>query len=128
MDVYKTHGAFSWSELMTPDPAAALAFYGKLFGWAHQDMDMGGGAYHVLKVGDSSIGGVMGMPPHAAPGTPPMWGCYVTVDDIDATAKHCAELGGQVLVPPMEVPTVGRMAVMKDPQGAVFSAITYGMG
>jgi len=127
MDVYKTHGAFSWSELMTTDPKAALAFYAQLFGWTHEDMDMGTGAYHVLKAGDVSIGGVMGMPPDAQPGMPPMWGCYVTVDDIDATAKRCTELGGQVLMPPTDIPTVGRMAVLKDPQGAVLSAITYAM-
>jgi predicted enzyme related to lactoylglutathione lyase len=128
MDVYKTHGAFSWSELMSPDPTAALAFYGPLFGWTHEAMDMGTGAYHVLKVGDASIGGVMAMPPDSPAGMPPMWGCYVTVDDIDATAKRCIELGGQVLVPPMDVPTVGRMAVLKDPQGAMINAITYAMG
>ena len=125
MDVYKTHGAFSWSELMTPNPKAALAFYGDLFGWTSQEMDMGSGAYHVVKVGDTQVAGVMGMPPDTPPGMPPMWGCYVTVDDIDATAKRCIELGGQVLMPPMDIPTVGRMAVLKDPLGAVLSAITY---
>ena len=128
MDVYKTHGAFSWSELMTPDPKAALAFYGDLFGWTSQEMDMGSGAYHVVKVGDTQVAGVMGMPPDTPPGMPPMWGCYVTVDDIDATAKRCTELGGQVLMPPMDIPTVGRMAVLKDPLGAVISAITYTAG
>lgn len=125
MDVYKTHGAFSWAELMTPDPKAAIAFYGALFGWTSEDMDMGSGPYHVLKVGDTQVAGVMGMPPDAPAGMPPMWGCYVTVDDVDATAKRCAELGGQVLMPPMDIPTVGRMAVLKDPLGAVISAITY---
>ena len=125
MDVYKTHGAFSWAELMTPDPKAAIAFYGALFGWTSEDMDMGSGPYHVLKAGDTQVAGVMGMPPDAPPGMPPMWGCYVTVDDIDATAKRCADLGGQVLMPPMDIPTVGRMAVLKDPLGAVISAITY---
>jgi len=49
MDVFKTHGAFSWSELMTSDPAAAAVFYGPLFGWCVEAMDMGGGPYHVLK-------------------------------------------------------------------------------
>jgi hypothetical protein len=127
MDVYKTHGAFSWSELMTTDPAAAVSFYGRLFGWTAEDMDMGTGPYHVLKIGETSIGGVMGMPPGAAP-MPPMWGCYVTVDDIDATAARCVELGGKIVMPPTDVPTVGRMAVLQDPQGAVISAITYAAG
>lgn len=124
MDVYKTHGAFSWSELMTTDPAAAVSFYGRLFGWTAEDMDMGTGPYHVLKIGEASIGGVMGMPPGAAP-MPPMWGCYVTVDDIDATAARCVELGGKIVMTPTDVAGVGRMAVLQDPQGAVISAITY---
>ena len=93
MDVYKTHGAFSWCELMTPDPQAALTFYRALFGWTSEDMDMGTGAYHVVKVGDSSVGGVMAPPP-GSEGMPSMWGVYVTVDDIDATAwgyQHARE-------------------------------------
>ncbi len=127
MDVYKTHGAFSWSELTTPDPQAALAFYGQLFGWTSENMDMGTGAYHVVKVGDGSVGGVMAPPP-GAEGMPAMWGVYVTVDDVDATAARCVEVGGKVLMPAMEVQSVGRMAVLQDPQGAVFSAITYTSG
>lgn len=124
MDVYKTHGAFSWSELMTDDPKAAVEFYGSLLGWTAQDMDMGTGAYHVIKVGDTSVGGIMGKPPGSEK-MPSAWGCYVTVDDIDATVAKCVELGGKVCMPPMDIPTVGRMAVLQDPQGAIFNAITY---
>jgi len=124
MDVYKTHGAFSWSELMTTDPQAAAAFYGALFGWTVQTMDMGTGPYHVVKVGETSVAGIMGMPPDAPP-MPPAWGGYVTVDDVDATLEKCSALGGKVLVPPMDVPTVGRMAVIQDPQGATISVIAY---
>ena len=81
MDAFKTHGAFSWFELDTSDPAKALAFYGQLFGWTHETSDMGGGPYHVLKVGDTSVGGVMQTPPDAG-AKPPMWNCYLTVDDV----------------------------------------------
>ena len=124
MDAYRTHGAFSWCELGTTDPDKALAFYGRLFGWKAENMDMGSGPYHVLKVGDESIGGVM-QNPSDAKGPPAMWNCYVTVDDIDATARQCVELGGTVCAGPMDIPGVGRMAVMQDPQGALISAITY---
>ena len=124
MDVYKTHGAFSWAELVTSDPVAAIAFYGRLFGWTSEAMDMGGGSYHVVKAGDAQVAGVMAPPPNA-PSMPPAWGCYVTVTDIDATSALCVELGGKILVPPMDVPGVGRMAVLQDPQGAVISAMTY---
>ena len=126
MDVYKTHGAFSWSELMTTDPKAATAFYAKLFGWNIQTMDMGTGPYHVVKAGETSVGGVMGMPPNA-PGMPPMWGCYVTVKNVDETAAQCSTLGGTVLMPPTDIPTIGRFAVLKDPQGAVINVMTYNM-
>jgi predicted enzyme related to lactoylglutathione lyase len=127
MDPYQTHGAFSWSELTTSDPAKAGAFYAALFGWKVDTMDMGTGPYHVVKAGDASVGGIMGPPP-GAPAMPPAWVPYVTVTDVDATAKQCTELGGKLLVPPMDIPTVGRMAVLQDPQGATINVITYGMG
>ena len=122
MDVYKTHGAFSWSELMTSDPAAATAFYSALFGWTVQTSDMGTGPYHMVKLGDTAVGGVMGMPPDAPP-MPPHWGCYVTVDSVDDTLAKCTALGGKTLVPAMDVPGVGRMAVIQDPQGAVLNVM-----
>jgi predicted enzyme related to lactoylglutathione lyase len=126
MEVFKTHGAFSWSELMTTDPAATTAFYGQLFGWTVDTMDMGTGPYHVVKVGDTAVGGVMGIPPDGPP-MPPHWGSYVTVSNVDQTAARCAELGGQVMMPPMDIPKVGRMAVLADPQGAVLSVMQYSM-
>jgi predicted enzyme related to lactoylglutathione lyase len=127
MDVFKTHGAFSWSELTTTDPKAASEFYGTLFGWKIETMDMGTGPYHVVKIGDASVGGIMGKPPGAPAGMPSMWGCYVTVDDVDATLAKVRSLGGGVLMEPMEVKGVGRMAMIRDPQGAMLSVITYSM-
>jgi predicted enzyme related to lactoylglutathione lyase len=127
MDAYQTHGAFSWSELLTRDPAAAADFYGKLFGWTFDTMDMGTGPYRVIKVGDVSVGGIMATPPDA-PAMPPAWGGYVTVRDVDATVRDCVALGGKVMVPAMDIPTVGRMAVLQDPQGACINVITYNPG
>lgn len=124
MDVYKTHGAFSWSELTTPDPAAAASFYSELFGWNIREMGAEMGGYRVVAVGDDGVGGIMGNPPDAAP-MPPHWGCYVTVDSVDATLARCTALGGKVIVPAMDIPTVGRMAVLQDPQGAVLSVMQY---
>ncbi len=126
MDAYKTHGAFSWNELMTTDPAAAATFYGKLFGWTAKDMGEKMGGYRVVSVGETGVGGIMAMPKDGPP-MPPCWGCYVTVTNVDTTLAQCNALGGQTLVPPMDVPGVGRMAVLKDPQGAVFSIMTYSM-
>jgi len=129
MDATRTHGAFSWNELMTSDPAAASRFYGELFGWTCKPTDMGGsGPYHVASLGEVPVAGIMAPPPAEASGAspmPPAWGCYITVDDVAATVARCTALGGQQLVPPMDVPGVGRMAVLQDPQGAVFSVMTY---
>lgn len=125
MDAFQTHGAFSWNELMTPDPAAAAHFYHQLLGWTFDTMEMGMGPYRVVKVGEAAMGGIMGMPPDAPAGMPPVWGCYVTVDNADETAGECAALGGKVLMPPTDIEGVGRFSVLQDPQGAVFSVIAY---
>jgi uncharacterized protein len=127
MDVMKTHGAFSWSELATTDPAAAADFYAKLFGWTAKEMGAEMGNYRVVSVGDTGIGGIMAMP-DGAPPMPPHWGCYVTVDNVEQTLERCTTLGGKVVVPPMDIPGVGRMAVLQDPQGAVLSVIAYAAG
>ena len=120
MEVFKTPGAVSWTELTTTDPKAARDFYGKLLGWKFQDMDMGTGTYTVINVGEGGVGGITAVPPNAA-GMPPTWGSYVTVDDVDKVAG----LGGRVLLAPMDIPTVGRFATIMDPQGATISLITY---
>lgn len=126
MDAYSTHGAFSWNELMTSDPKAALAFYQSLFGWTTETMPMPDGDYHVLKADGTSIGGVMKMPGLAAGGgMPPAWGCYVTVKDVDECAKQATALGGKVLHGPADIPGVGRFAVIGDPQGAWLNVIAY---
>ena len=124
MDPFTTPGAVSWTELITGDPAAAAEFYGSLFGWQFDTMDMGSGPYRVVKVGDAAIGGVMAMPP-GSPAMPPRWSPYVTVTDVDATIARCTALGGQVCVPPTDIPGVGRFAVVGDPQGATINVIAY---
>ena len=118
------HGAFSWNELLTTDVEAAKDFYTKLFGWTTQDMPMEGMTYTVVGAGGKDVGGIMKIPAEAE-GMPPAWGCYVTVDDIDTTVRTAKQLGGKVLVGPMDIPDVGRFCVIQDPQGAVISAITY---
>lgn len=122
---FKQHGAFSWCELMTTDVEAAKGFYTKLFGWDIEAMKMPGMTYTVVKTGGKGIGGIMAMPPDAPKGMPPMWGSYVTVNDVDATARIAEKLGAKLLVPPQDIPDVGRFCVIQDPQGAVISAITY---
>jgi predicted enzyme related to lactoylglutathione lyase len=121
---FKQHGAFSWCELMTTDVDAAKVFYTRLFGWKTEDMSMPGMTYTVVKAGSKEVGGIMAVPKEAQ-GMPPMWGAYVTVDDVDLTAKTAEQLGAKLLVPPTDIPNVGRFCVIQDPQGAVINAITY---
>src|SRR5258705_3260554 len=97
-DPRSKHGRFSWNELLTTDPEAAISFYGQLFGWTTQDWPMGGFTYTIVKAGDTDVGGIRPIPQHAA-GMPPNWGAYVTVDDVDATAVLAEQLRGKVLGP-----------------------------
>ena len=125
-DPFKTHGAFSWNELMTSDSAAAKAFYRKLLGWEMEEMNMENMIYTVVKADGDGIGGIMSIPPEAS-GTPPHWAAYITVDNVDQTANSAETLGGKIMVAPQDIPGVGRFAVIQDPQGAVISLITYSM-
>jgi len=118
------HGAFGWNELMTTDVEAAKKFYTELFGWETMDVPIEGMSYSVVKVDGDEVGGIASMPPELK-GQPPCWGVYVTVDDVDATARKVQELGGRIIRPPADIPNVGRFCVLQDPQGAALCAITY---
>jgi uncharacterized protein len=116
-------GCLCWNELGTTDPGAAARFYGELFGWTFDENDMGGGElYRTIRNGDRMNGGIRAQSEMEA-GIPPNWLPYFTVDNADATAATAEQPGGQVLVPPMTLPTPGqaRIAVLADPQGAPFA-------
>ena len=120
----KQQGNFSWNELMTTDVEGAKSFYGALFGWEYEDMPDNENCYSIAKKGDKEVSGIMAVPADAA-GMPPMWGAYVTVDNVDASAEQVESLGGKILLPPQDIPTVGRFCVITDPQGASVMLITY---
>jgi predicted enzyme related to lactoylglutathione lyase len=123
---FETHGDFSWTELMTRDVAGARKFYSEVLGWEMEEMPMGEGQpYVVLKAGGEAVGGMMLMPESVPAQVPPHWAAYVTVNDVDATAKKAQELGATLLVPPTDIPNVGRFSTIQDPQGAVLSVISY---
>ncbi len=117
-------GGFVWNELSTPDATAALAFYERAFGLTHRTMDMGeNGPYHILQSADGQGRAGVYQPPQ--PGAPSMWLPYVHVADCDASAAQAQRLGArQPLFPPMDVPGVGRIAGLIDPQGAAIAMIT----
>ena len=125
-EAMKQHGAFSWNELMTTDVAAAKKFYTEAFGWEYKDEPMGEMTYTIVKAGDREIGGMMNIPPDSGE-HPPVWGAYVTVDNVDETVKKVKAAGGKIHLPPQDIPGVGRFCVIQDPQGAYISAISYSM-
>lgn len=118
-------GRFVWYEYLTIDSDAAVAFYTKLIGWGTTVWENDMGPYTMWTKGETPVGGLMVLPEEAKQaGAPPSWLPYISTPDTDATAGQVDELGGEILVAPMTVPTVGRMAVMTDPQGAVFACYT----
>src|SRR5919109_4760742 len=110
-------GVFVWDELGTSDVDAAQRFYEEVFGWTTNDMGPDYGGYRIFNRGDTGVAGLLTLPDSSIP---PHWQPYVAVDDPDATAKKATELGGSVLMEPMDVPGVRRIAGLKDPQGAAF--------
>jgi predicted enzyme related to lactoylglutathione lyase len=115
-------GTFSWTDLSTPDPDAAKAFYGALFGWQAEDVAVPGGAYYSMQRIDGKDVAAIAPQPQAQrdAGAPPAWQSYITVASADAAAARAAEVGGTVHAPPFDVMDAGRMAVIQDPQGAFF--------
>lgn len=112
-------GTPSWVDLGSPDPAAAADFYSRLFGWTVVDLGPEAGGYRMAYLHDRPVAGIG---PQQQPDSPPYWTTYISVSDIDATAKAVRAAGGQVHLEPMDVLDAGRMAVFADPTGAPFSA------
>jgi predicted enzyme related to lactoylglutathione lyase len=140
-------GTWNFSELNTPDAEVAKAFYGEVFGWEASSFGTNGdessmwclpGYGDFLELSDPELrtrmddvkapegfeDAVAALLPMAAEGTPPHWSITFAVDDADAVAERAADLGGEVLVPPMDAPWV-RMTVIRDPQGAQFTASRF---
>ena len=114
-------GAVMWNELITEKPDPALAFYEAVIGLTYTTMQMAPGqTYRVLKADGSDVGGCMEPP---MPGIPNHWHVYFAVHDADATVAKAAAAGGQIVAEPFDIPSVGRNAVLSDPQGAMFSVL-----
>jgi len=113
-------GAMTWNELNTRDPETAKAFYGKVFGWSFEEKEYERGTYTIISVGGEGIGGITDrIPPEA----PAHWLVYFAVEDTDATLAKAREREGDVPAGPFDIDEVGRIAVVKDPWGAIFAVI-----
>jgi predicted enzyme related to lactoylglutathione lyase len=116
-------GSFCWDELWTTNRKKATEFYKGLFGWTGKDGDMGDmGVYVEWANKGQPIGGMMEITPQMGP-VPPNWLPYFRVEDCDATAQKAKSSGGMLMVPPQDIPNVGRFSVIGDPQGAMFAII-----
>ncbi|MEM9637606.1 MAG: VOC family protein [Pseudomonadota bacterium] len=114
-------GNAGWIGHSGPDADKAKSFYKDVLGWAINEMPMqDGSSYGAAVVGETAIGGFSPMPEEAG-----SWTIYFTVADVDASVEKAQTRGATVLTPPMDMPGVGRMATLTDPQGAKFALITY---
>ena len=116
-------GSFCWVELATTDQNAAKTFYTSLFGWAVEDSPMGPSAfYSMFKLSGRNTGAAYTLSQdQRAQGVPPNWMIYVAVENADQSVAKAAQAGGTVHAPAFDVMDFGRMAVLQDPTGGVFS-------
>ena len=112
-------GTFVWHDLMTTDVEAAKRFYTELLGWEIEVWKPGELDYPMISAAGTQWGGFNTLPPRQA--MPPHWLSYVLVDDLDAALGRVEKAGGKALAPTVEIPEVGRFAVVADPEGAIIS-------
>ena len=116
-------GAFSWNELNTANAEAAKRFYGSVFGWEFEDRETeNADGYTICMVDGNRVAGMLQMSGRVPSEVPPHWNTYFTVEDVEAAIEKGKAGGGESVMGPMDV-EVGRIAVLRDPWGAVFSVI-----
>lgn len=118
------HGTFFWSELNTGDVESAKAFFGKTIGWTFDTMQSGDPNYWIAFNNGIPQAGIAPLEMFAPPGAPSHWFSYLAVDDVDKRLEALLEAGGVIVRAPFDVPDVGRIAIIKDPTGAVMGWMT----
>jgi predicted enzyme related to lactoylglutathione lyase len=119
-------GALIWNELMTRDVEGSKRFYGSLFGWSTYEVEGADGPYTIWRAEgrERDPGGMLATTQERfPPDLPASWNVYFAVEDADAAAASCEQLGGGVSRPPFDIPDVGRAAALRDPLGAIFEVI-----
>ncbi|WP_369240694.1 VOC family protein [Streptomyces sp. R21] len=120
--VFNAPGSLGWVELLTRAPERAVAFYTTVFGWSVNASER----YTQWGIDGADFGGMVTMDEKFPPEVPSHWLPYFSVEDVDATAADAAEAGGTILMEPMSVPDGPRIAVLRDPQGAMFGVYVPG--
>ena len=115
-----SHGTFYWNELMTRDVEGAKTFYANTLGWSYDAMPMpdGGGSYWVAKMDDEPVGGILDISAPEFGPVPESWMAYIAVDDVDARVAKAVKAGAKLMKPVFDVPGVGRIAILMQPDGA----------
>jgi predicted enzyme related to lactoylglutathione lyase len=117
-DRQRLPGKFVWFEHVSTDARKAQSFYADVFGWKVKPFPMGDHAYEMILTGDTLDTMIGGYSAPGSGGQPSHWVSYVSVEDVDATARAAAANGGRVVEAPSDLPGVGRRARIADPQGA----------
>jgi predicted enzyme related to lactoylglutathione lyase len=120
----QTQGTFVWNEIMSRDFPKAKAFYTELLGWTTREMDMGpAGKYTIFTSAGKDVAGGMGTGA-GMDQVPSHWLSYVSVPNVDDSVKKAQSMSGTILVPPTDIPGVGRFAIVQDPTGAALGLLT----
>jgi predicted enzyme related to lactoylglutathione lyase len=110
---------FIWHELVTSDQATSGAFFGELLGWTRKEVDAGPfGTYTLFQKNGQDVAGMMN-PTRDTPVRGSHWHSYIAVEDVDDCAKRSLILSGRIMVAPHDVPGVGRVCAVADPNGAI---------
>jgi predicted enzyme related to lactoylglutathione lyase len=121
-------GKIIFAELVTPDLAAARAFYGQLFGWSFRELANGGTPYAEARLNGRLVAGLLYKPAPAIQRRQPAWLNFIAARDVDAVGKLAVQGGGRLLLAPHDLAGHGREAVLADPQGAVFAVLASASG
>ena len=116
-------GTFCWADLGSTEQQGAKAFYGNLFGWTAVDLSVGPDQFYTMfHLNERQVGATYTLrQDQLEQGVAAHWMLYVAVENADATAAKAESFGAKILAPPFDVFDAGRMAVLQDPTGAVFS-------
>lgn len=122
VDIANVPGTLVWNETLNPDFEGTKKFYAEVFGYDYGDMSSGDLQYATIKVDGRDVAGIGGLPPGGPADAPASWTAYFGVTDTDDAVSTVVELGGEALQPPEDSP-YGRMATVRDDQGATFTIV-----